>query len=421
MRRTLVSGSSSRSGIRPSLVAGLLLAALGATPAEPASPAGSAISATAASAIEPGAFARRRYRTPLAGVCPNPIVVQKDWLIQSEHGALYQLIGGAGRMSRGRYEGPLGSTGIELVVLEGGRGIGLGDAETAYSALYMGNSKAGLVPHLAFHDLDNAFIFSARFPAVGVVALLDKSPSVLLWDRATYPKGFHSVADLRAFASSGKGKIYVSTTKRTFGRYLLSRGIPQSAFMEGFRGDGETFVINNGAWLNQGTVTNEVYQFEHGFNWRKPIDYVFVSDLGYDVYPSMVAVATSRLEELAPCLTRLVPLLQQAQVDYVSDPREVNDLIVRFAAAKMAAPFWRMPADLVDNAVLVQRATGLVGNGNNQTLGDFDLRRVAGLLAQIRGALDVRAKKGVTPEDVVTNRFIDPRIGLPATTGAPPR
>ena len=401
------------------LLASLILAArwaLAATPASPPAPA-----TAAATATERGAFARGRYRTPLADICPNPIVVQKDWLIQSEHGALYQLIGGAGRMSRGRYQGPLGSTGIDLLVLEGGRGIGLGDAETAYSALYMGNSKAGVVPHLAFHDLDNAFIFSSRFPAVGVVALLDKSPSVLLWDRATYPKGFHSLPDLKAFASSGQGKIYVSTTKRTFGRYLLSQGIPKDVFMEGFRGDGETFVINNGTWLNQGAVTNEVYQFEHGFNWRKPIDYVLVSDLGYDIYPSMVAVATSRLEELAPCLAKLVPLLQQAQVDYVTDPREVNDLIVRFADAKMAAPFWKMSAELVENAVTVQRATGLVGNGNNQTLGDFDLQRVAGLLAQIRGSLDVRAKKGVTPEDVVTNRFIDSRIGLPTPTGTLPR
>jgi hypothetical protein len=339
--------------------------------------------------------------------------VQKDWLIQSEHGALYQLIGGGGKMSRGRYEGPLGATGIDLVVLEGGRGIGLGDAETAYSALYMGNSKAGVVPHLAMHDLDNAFIFSARFPAVGVVALLDRSPSVLLWDKATYPRGFRSVADLKAFAASGKGKIYVSTTKRTFGRYLVAQGVPKSAFAEGFRGDAETFVINNGTWLNQGAVTNEVYQFENGFNWRKPIGYVLISDLGYDVYPGMLSVASSRLEELAPCLARVVPLLQQAQVDYVTDPREVNELIVRFADAKMAAPFWKMPRPLVDNAVRTQRAIGLVGNGHNQTLGDFDLRRVAGLLAQIGGTLDVRAKRGVTPSDVVTNRFIDPRIGLP--------
>ena len=420
MARTPVS-SSGRTASKPAVLASLVLASLGATIAEPASPPTPASASTVAGAIDPGVFARRHYRTPLAGVCPNPIVVQKDWLIQSEHGALYQLIGGAGRMSRGRYQGALGSTGIDLVVLEGGRGIGLGDAETAYSALYMGNSKAGVVPHLAFHDLDNAFIFSARFPAVGVVALLDKSPSVLLWDRATYPKGFHSLADLKAFAASGRGKIYVSTTKRTFGRYLLSQGIPNDAFMEGFRGDGETFVINNGTWLNQGAVTNEVYQFENGFNWRKPIDYLLVSNLGYDIYPSMLAVATSRLEELAPCLAKLVPLLQQAQVDYVTDPREVNDLIVRFADARMAAPFWKMPAALVENAVTVQRAIGLVGNGNNLTLGDFDLQRVAALLAKIRASLDVRAKKGVAPEDVVTNRFIDPRIGLPAKTGALPR
>jgi hypothetical protein len=131
-------GRATFAALLSSLVLGACCATA-ATPSPPTAPATSASTgAAAAAAFEPGAFARRRYRTALAGTCPNPIVVQKDWLIQSEHGALYQLIGGAGRMGRGRYEGPLGSTGVDLVVLEGGRGIGLGDAETAYSALYMG-------------------------------------------------------------------------------------------------------------------------------------------------------------------------------------------------------------------------------------------------------------------------------------------
>ncbi|MBP0573374.1 hypothetical protein J8J27_22000, partial [Mycobacterium tuberculosis] len=93
------------------------------------------LAATAQTAA-PGAFAAEHYTTRLAGICPSPFVVQKDWLIQSEHGAFYQLIGAGGKMSQGRYEGPLGATGIDLVILEGGPGLGLGDGETPYSALY---------------------------------------------------------------------------------------------------------------------------------------------------------------------------------------------------------------------------------------------------------------------------------------------
>jgi len=367
---------------------------------------------TGSAQAAPGDFARSAYRTPLKGVCPASFVIQKDWLAQSEHGALYQLIGGGGKMARGRYSGPLGSTGIELVILEGGGGIGLGDGETAFSSLYTGNSRAGLRPHLAAHDLDNAFIFSRRFPTVGVVTLLDKSPSVLFWDRKTYPMGFHSIADLKAFAASGRGKIYVSTTRRTFGKYLLSRSVPKSVFVEGYRGDGENFVLNNGRWLNQGAATNEVYQFSHGRKWSRPIDYVLMSDIGYDIYPSILSVAAPRMAEIAPCLKRLVPLLQQAQVDYASKPAEVNDLLFRFNSAGMGAPFWKTSRPLLDDAVKTGLAIGLIGNGANRTLGDFDMRRVNGVLNLLRPSLDIRALPKVRAEDVVTNRFIDPTIGL---------
>jgi hypothetical protein len=277
----------------------------------------------------------------------------------------------------------------------------------------MGNSKAGLRPHLAMHDLDNAFIFSRRFPAVGVIALLDRSSSGLLWDRGTYPAGFERIADLQRFAASGAGRIYISTTRRSFGRYLVSRGVPRTAFVEGFRGDGETFVLNNGRWLNQGTLTTEVFQFEHGRNWRKPIGFVTFAQLGYDIYPGMLAVARDRLEELAPCLQRLVPLLQRAQVDYIRAPQAVNALLQRFNEQGFGAPFWRTSRELLDFSARIQLEKGIVSNGANGTLGDFDLQRVGALLATLRSSLDVRATPGVRPEDVVTNRFIDPSIGLP--------
>ncbi len=393
-----------------------LAVALAAAPAPAAGGAGPRPAAPrpppAAAAAAPGAFARAAYRPTLAGVCPDPVIIQKDWLAEAEHGGLYQLIGGGGAMSRGSYRGPLGSTGVDLVILEGGSGVGLGDGETPFSSLYAGNSKARLRPHLAMVDLDNAYTFSARFPVVGVVAPLERSPSVLFWDRATYPRGFHSLADLKAFAAAGRGKIYVSTLRRTWAKFLVDRGVPRSAFIEGYRGDGENFVSHNGTWLNQGVVTSEPYEFAHGRKWARPIDSLLVSSLGYPNYPGMLSVAADRMAELAPCLRRLVPLLQQAQVDYVRRPAEVNDLLHRFNAAGDGAPFWRTSRDLLDQAVQVQLREGVVSDGPDRTLGNFDEARAAALLAVLRPTLDIRAKPGVRPQDVVTNRFIDPRIGL---------
>jgi hypothetical protein len=368
--------------------------------------------ANSASASPPGGFARTAYRTPLAAVCPNPLVIQLDWLPQAEHGGLFQLIGGGGKMSRGRYEGPLGSTGIRLLILAGGKGIGLGDSETSLSSLYMGNSRAGLRPHLALVDQDSAYVFSRRFPAVGVVAMLEKSPTGLFWDRATYPPGFHSVADLRSFASSGRGKIYISTTRRTFGRYLLSQGIARDAFLEGYSGDGENFVLHQGHWLNQGSITSEGYQFAHGRHWEKPVDFLLLSDMGYPIYPGMVSVAAKRMTELAPCLKRLVPLLQRAQADYAHGPAEVNETIFRFNDAGLSAPWWHTSREWLDAAVSTSLTRGIISNGPNRTLGDFDMVRSTLLLSRLRPFLDIRAKPGVRPQDIVTNRFVDPAVGL---------
>ncbi len=371
-----------------------------------------AASTALASGQEPGAFAKEHYKTPLADVCPNPLIIQKDWLAQAEQGAMYQMIGAGGKMEVGKYSGPLGSTGIDLVILEGGSGMGLGDGETAYSALFNGNSKAGVTPHLGYQDLDNAFIYSRRFPVVGVVTPLDKALQGLIWDKGTYPDGFHSLDDIKKFADSGKGKIYVSNTKRTFGLYLAESGVNPEALVQGYRGDLENFVGNNGTWLNQGFVTSEVYKLSNGANWGKPVDAVAVSDIGYPNYTGMLAVAKPRLDELAPCLEKLVPIVQQAQVDYLTDPAEVNGLIVAFNDGNFSTSFWKTPAGLNDFAVKRLIEIGGVGNGGNDTLGDFDMDRVAKMAAIVKPWLDERADPDVKPEDVVTNRFIDPKIGL---------
>ena len=47
---------------------------------------------------------------------------------------------------------------------------------------------------------------------------------------------------------------------------------------------------------------------------------MLVSKSGYDPYLSSLAVKKSKLTELGPCLARLVPIIQQAQVDYIKNP-----------------------------------------------------------------------------------------------------
>lgn len=373
--------------------------------------AATALAALSVSPAVAGEFAASQYTTPLADVCPSPLIIQKDWLAQAEHGPLYQMIGAGGEMSPGEYTGPLGSTGIDLTILEGGGGIGLGDGETAFSALFTGNSKAGVLPHLGFQELDNAYIFSKRFPVTGVFAPLDAAPTVLFWDAATYPDGFSSIEDLATLAETD-AKIYVSTIKRTFGKFLADNGVPSDLFVEGYRGDLENFVTNNGTWLNQGFVTSEVYKLENGMNWNKPIDALLINDLGYGNYTGMLSVATSRMDELAPCLEKVVPIMQQATVDYAKDPTEANQVILDFLDAGMAVGWWTSTPELMAYASDTMVAQGIIGNGANGTVGDFDLDRAASILEIVQGQLDERADPEVSVDMVVTNRFIDPSIGL---------
>jgi len=56
--------------------------------------------------------------------------------------------------------------------------------------------------------------------------------------------------------------------------------------------------------------------------------------------------------------------------------------------------------------------TGIIGNGPNATIGDFDMDRVAEMLKLVKPRFDERADPDVKPDQVVTNRFIDPSIGL---------
>ena len=371
-----------------------------------------AASTALASGQEPGAFAKAHYTTPLADVCPNPFIIQKDWLAQAEQGAMYQMIGAGGKMESGKYSGPLGSTGIDLVILEGGGGIGTGDGETAYSALFQGNSKAGITPHLGYQELDNSFIFSKLFPVVGVFAPLDNAPQGLIYDRGTYPDGFKTLDDIKAFADSGKGQIYLSTVRATFGLYLVQSGVSRSVFVEGYRGDLENFVTNNGTWLNQGFITSEPYKLSNGASWGKPVDAVTVGELGYRNYTGMVSVAAPRLEELAPCLEKLVPIMQQASVDYAKDPAEIIELIYAFNEGNFATTWWKTSLELNEFSHKTMLERGVIGNGHNQTIGDFDMERVAEMHAIVKPWLDERSNPDVKPEDVVTNRFIDPSIGL---------
>jgi hypothetical protein len=71
---------------------------------------------------------------------------------------------------------------------------------------------------------------------------------------------------------------------------------------------------------------------------------------------------------------------------------------------------------LAEQGVKTMRELGLVGNGPDRALGDFDFDRVQQVLdvvVPIFTAQNKPLEPGLRPEYLVTNDFIDPLIGLP--------
>ncbi len=397
------------------LVVAMLLAGLlaGCSSATTKAASSSNAAAPGAGAAAPGAFARAHYTTNLAGICPNPIVVQADWLPEADHGFLYQMIGAGGSQSQYTYQGPLGATGVDLEILSGGPGLGNGVNQP--SSLYVGNLVKSVTPTLAFVSTDDSIQYSKQYPTTAVFAEYQKSPEAIIFDPARYH--ITSLGDLRT-AVAGGAKIYVLSTTFSFVRWLEARGVPASGFIGGYQGDLDKFVGGGGSVLNQGFSTNEVYTLEHLTpNWNKPVGYLYLADAGLPFYQSAMSVATAKLTSLTPCLQKLVPIMQHALVDYVTSPTEVNTVLADYNNKGLGAAFWHTPLALSDAAAKVMVSDHLVANTpGTSSVGGFDMTQVATVLSDLVG---VDQSAGITtlntsvkPADLATNRFIDPHVGL---------
>ena len=115
------------------------------------------------------------------------------------------------------------------------------------------------------------------------------------------------------------------------------------------------------------------------------------------------------VEGLASCWEKFIPIAQQAQVDFVNDPARANAIIID-AVAKVES-FWVYDQGLADYSVQTQKDLGLVGNGPDDTLGNFDPARVDDMLQILRDA-GAEVPDDLTGEEMFTNEFLDPSIGL---------
>ncbi len=120
-----------------------------------------------------------------------------------------------------------------------------------------------------------------------------------------------------------------------------------------------------------------------------------IHDAGWQSYAAPLAVLDSKKDDLADCMAAFTPIVQQAVVDYISDPDATNGLIVQ--AVNEYNDFWTYDDALGAASVELQKELGLVGNGPDDTVGNFDEDRLAGFI-EVAGP--VFGAEGLTPADL---------------------
>jgi hypothetical protein len=343
----------------------------------------------------------------LKGVCPDTVVFQTDWNPEAEHGQLYQLVGDGYTVdtAKTRVSGELMAsgkdTGVKVEVRSGGPAIGF---QSVTSQLYGDPNVL-----LGYVSTDEQISNSGTFPTKAVVAPFNINPQIIMWDPATYPN-VKKIADLKATGAKVRyfsGAAYMD--------YLTQSGQLDKNQVDGsYDGTPANFIADGGKSAQQGFVSAEPYFYEKVLkDWMKPITFQLIHDAGWTTYAQDLAATPANVTKYADCFKKLVPIVQQAQVDYVKSPDKVNALILDLVGKYNNG--WLYDAGQAKASVDAQVQYKLVANSPDGTLGSFDMDRVAKFVTTavpIYQASQSKPKAGLTAADLVTNEFIDKSIHM---------
>jgi hypothetical protein len=347
-------------------------------------------------------------RLNLKGVCPDTVVVQTDWFPETEYGVLYHLVGPNPRVDTKRklVNGPLYAegkdTGVRIEVRSGGPAT---DFKLVSEQMYTDRSIT-----LGQVNTDEAIRLSPQQPTLAVAAPMEISPFMIMWDPEIYPE-FNIIADI---GQNPDAKVLYFEGD-TYMDYLIGSGILRANQVDGdYDGSPKRFVAAQGASTQAGFATSEPYIYHRDLkkDWGKPLRYALVNDTGYPFYPQALSIRAGDEQKLAPCLEKLVPIVQRAQVDFLQNPEQTNRFIIDTVAAYKT--FWTYSEGLADYAIGLMRQD-FVNNGADRTLGNFELGRVQRLVDIVTPILVGQRKPprpGLKPQDLFTNEFIDPSIGV---------
>ena len=348
--------------------------------------------------------------TDLSGVCPDPLVVQTDWFPESEHGAMYELLGAdyvvdaENKVVRGSMTLDGQDLGIDWEVRTGGPAIGFSPP----SQWMVADDSI----HFGYAATDQQIENWNEAPLISVVATLEINPQMIMWDPETYPN-IETIADI------GEAGITVNVFGGwTFPEVLIGQGIwSRDQVDPSYNGSPTRFVAEGGAIAQQGFASSEPYTYEEVLEeWGKPVSFDLLHNTGFQVYAQTLGIRPGDLEELRPCLERVVPIVQRAVVSYITDPQRANAIIVD--AVEQFEDLWVYASGNADYGVRTMRELELVGNGPDDIVGNMEEARIAKVISDMHSAnemsvtVDWEIPEDLTADQLFTNEFIDHSIGF---------
>ncbi|WP_067816092.1 nitrate ABC transporter substrate-binding protein [Nocardia inohanensis] len=351
---------------------------------------------TPAVALEPAAPEQQ-----LGGVCPATVTVQLQWEPETDSGPIFGLLGPGYRVDadNSKVTGPLVAggkdTGVQLEIRAGGPAIGF---QSVPSQMYVDPSIT-----LGLAHSEHAIAAAAKQPLVAVTTLLRYSPQMLLWDPKSHPD-WHGIADI------GKAGAPVVVSKgQLYPDWLVARGLVNARQLDASYDNSPSRFVTDPSFAQQGFANSEPYVYEHEVRaWNKPIAYQLLRDVGYEGYARTVNVRADKLNELRPCLQRLVPMIQRATAEFRADPSHVDDVVVDVVAKSPKFTPYSAALAAFGSRTLIDN--GLVGPDSDGVIGSFDTARVQRVIDEFapilrRGGADVPA--GLTAKDLVNTEFLD--------------
>lgn len=342
----------------------------------------------------------------LADSCPETVVLQADWEPEAEHGGIYQLIGDDYTIDADAKSvtGPLivdgEDSGVNIEIRVGGSSVGY---QSAQSLLYQDREIM-----FGYGRVGEYMITQEETPVVGVLASMAISPYAVYWDPETYPE-VTTIADLKDAGAT----ISVGSNEDVWVDYLVGTGvIDEDQIDRSEQNKPANFVAAKGELAEAGFITAEPFMYEHEIpQWQKPVIGQLIADTGYPEYFQALTVRAEDVTEEADCLKQLVPVMQQAQVDFIEDPVATNELIVKVVEEYDTGWVYSPEAAAYAHEAAVER--GVLGDSADGVMGSFDPDRVQTIIDIVaKYSKDGDAVAELTPADLVTDEFIDDTISV---------